>query len=513
MLYCSPAGAVLSGSFYLLSYFISFCLNNEVAMKRGFKSIVIMVLLLGVTSLAVAGQWPQLSDRLEKWQGAKEVVMPEGVDLFADPTLAPLVELLLDQGYAVLPQGPTEKGLALEVRETASGKRLLLKRGSDNAILAMEKVGTEPPAPQPVVLQTPRKTAAVHQVAAPVVMSQPHVLSVQHPQPVATPGELMFEVPGNPVQIVSWSAGDGVELYLLYHDRLQHFRSHGQYFEPLESFTPAIDVSRGLRLTAGDLNGDGQPEIGAVWSEDVHDVSEGTDSRLHSWVLSTEGLKPISDDLQGYVDLSDNQGRLQRRQSYEAFAPEVFPLAVKKGAVVVGTSAATRSSRLLYEAIDWPNDQQSLVWNDDQRLMLQAHAKHQRIPGTTLLTDFGDYQGPYVSIPLKTPEYRSGFSATDQVLAKEVVLSRRLEKKGGAVYTLIRGRSKGLPLMGNASGADRLVKIDQSGNGLQAQYPFAAVDAFILDFAVFGDPAQAVLLLNEKEDGTGTSYLRFQRQL
>ncbi|EAT14171.1 FG-GAP repeat domain-containing protein [Desulfuromonas acetoxidans] len=484
-------------------------------MKRGFRSIVLMVVFLGVSSLALASQWPQLTDRLEKWQGDKEVVMPEGVDLFADPALAPVVELLLEQGFAVLPEGPSEKGLTLEVRETAAGKRLLLKRGSDNAIVAMEKIGPALPVtatPEPVVLQTPRNTAAVHQVT-PVSAPQPRVLSVQHPQPVMTPGELMFEIPGNPVQVVSWAAGDGVELYLLYHDRVQHFRSRGNYFEPLESFKPSVDVSRGLRLTCGDLNGDGQPEIGAVWSEDVHDVSEGTDSLLHSWVLSTVSLKPISADLKGYVDLADNQGRLQRRESYAAFAPEILPLQMKNGSVVVGSSPLQTTSHLLYGTVAWPNSEQSLVWNDDQRLMLQARSKHQRIPGTTLLTDFGDYQGPYVSIPLKNPEYRSGFSATDQVLAKEVVLARRLVKRHGAVYTLIRGRSKGLPLVGGASGADRLVRIEQSGRGLQAQYPFAAVDAFILDFAVYGDPAQAVLLLNEKEDGSGTAYLRFQSRL
>ena len=92
-------------------------------MRRGFKSVVMMVLFLAIASLAVAGQWPKIQDRLEKWQGAKEVVMPKGVDLFDDPALAPVVELLLEQGYAVLPEGPSEKGLALEVKETASGKK------------------------------------------------------------------------------------------------------------------------------------------------------------------------------------------------------------------------------------------------------------------------------------------------------------------------------------------------------------------------------------------------------
>ena len=366
--------------------------------------------------------------------------------------------------------------------------------------------------PEPVVLQTPQKTAAVHQIVA-VDTQQPRVLSVQNPQTTITPGELMFEIPGSPVQIVSWPVADSIELYLLYHNRVQHFRTRGQYFEALEAFTPPVDVSRGLRLTSGDLDGDGQPEIGVVWSEDIHDVSEGTDSRLHSWVLSSTGLKPISADLKGYVDLSDGQGRLQRRQDYAAFSAEVYPLHLQKGTVVVGSSALMHSNRLLYAAIEWPGSDQSLVWNGDQRLMLQARSGQQQLSGTTLLADFGNYQGPYVSVPLKNPEYRSGFSATDQILAKEVVLSRRMVKGKSSVYTLIRGRSKGLPLVGGASGADRLVQIGKSGHGLQAAYPFAPVDAFILDFALFGDPAQAVLLLNEKEDGTGTAYLRFQSHL
>jgi hypothetical protein len=115
---------------------------------------------------------------------------------------------------------------------------------------------------------------------------------------------------------------------------------------------------------------------------------------------------------------------------------------------------------------------------------------------------------------LENPEYRSGFSAADRILAREVFLGRRLVRQADAVYTLIRGRSEGLPLVGRAGGADRLVEIRNAGNNLRAGYPFAAVDAFIVDFALYGaNDSRAVMLLNEKADGSGGSYLRFQQRL
>ncbi|MCK9173094.1 MAG: hypothetical protein M0O99_06360, partial [Desulfuromonas thiophila] len=69
-------------------------------------------------------------------------------------------------------------------------------------------------------------------------------------------------------------------------------------------------------------------------------------------------------------------------------------------------------------------------------------------------------------------------------------------------------------LIGSTAGQDRLVRIRSMGEQLQADEPFAPVDAFILDFALLpaASGLQAVLLLNEKEGGRGSAYLALQRQ-
>ncbi len=204
---------------------------------------------------------------------------------------------------------------------------------------------------------------------------------------------------------------------------------------------------------------------------------------------------------------------MQKRLEFAAFAPEVYALSLAGDSVMVSEKPIRLDTRLLFNQLEWPNNNSALVWNDDDRLMLVAQSKNTRIAGSTLLTDFGRYQGPVVSIPLKDPEYRSGFSAGDRVMAREVVLGRRLIEQQGSVFTLVRGRSKGLPLVGRPSGADRLVKIDRTEHGLSADYPFAAIEAFVVDFSVYDQNGlEAIVLLNEKADGSGRSYLRMQAQ-
>jgi len=187
---------------------------------------------------------------------------------------------------------------------------------------------------------------------------------------------------------------------------------------------------------------------------------------------------------------------------------------MKNGQVAVSDHAVTQQGRLLFNQLQWPDNSRALVWNDEQRLMLVAQSDDNRIPGSTLLTDFGLYQGPTVSIPLREPEYRSGFSANDRIMAKDYTLNRRMVRHGDTVFTLVRARTEGLPLVGRPSGADRLIEIVNEGNQLAARYPFAQVEAFIVDFSI-ADKAghQAAVLLNEKADGRGKAYLRLQKEL
>ncbi|MCD6527143.1 MAG: hypothetical protein J7K75_09160 [Desulfuromonas sp.] len=490
--------------------------------------VVGLVLMLLLSSAVLAANWPQLEKRLQQWPGEKEVTLPAGVDPFDDPLYASVVDLLLEQGFAILPTaGEAKGGLVLNFRTTSRGQMLLLKRASDGALLAMEKLETvtvpqmnpltSGPITEPIVLRTAPRHSSAQLIVPTPAMTTASVLSVQHPVQPSVAGEVLFELNGAPLQVVVWSTADeGLDLYLMYDGYVQRMHSNGQSLQLLERFTPPLSVSRALHLEIGDLNSDGQPELAAVWAEDVRGVADGTNSLLHSWVLtvSSPGIKAVSDDLGGYIDLAAGQGRLQKREEYRSFAPEVYALSMDNGSVAVSGQPIAIGTRLLFDQLEWPDSQRALVWNDEQRLMLVATSAKTRIPGSTLLTDFGQYRGPVVSIPLEEPEYRSGFSANDQVLAREVSLARRMVRRQDDVFTLVRGRSEGMALIGRAHGADRLVAISSVGNSLQASYPFAAIEAFIVDFGLYGAQVpQAAVLLNEKADGSGRSYLRLQKQL
>ena len=498
-------------------------------MRCSIKWFVISMVFLTATVVSAAG-WPQLQSRLQQWQGLKEVVLPEGVDPLEDPLLLPLVDLLLKQGFAVLPGGAVaQNGLLLETRTTSRGRMLLLKRAADGALLALEKLETDsvhaviptvvaitPVFPQPVAFRPAAASSAPPIIASPLVTTA-SVLSVQRQAQQTPQGEMLFELDGAPLQLVVWPTANGeLDLYLMYDHYVQRVRSDDHSLQLLEQFYPPVFVSRALHLDIDDLDGDGRPELAAVWAEDVRSVADGTNSLLHGWVLSVtdQGIKAVSEDLTGYIALGDGKGLLQQRLPYKAFVPEVYQLTLQQGIVNVGENPVNRNSQLLFNQIEWPDSRSALVWNDEQRLMLVARTENTRIPGSTLLTDFGRYQGPMVSVPLENPGYRSGFSATDRILEREVFLGRRLVRQADAVYTLVRGRSEGLPLVGRTGGADRLVKICNAGSRLDTGYPFASIDAFIVDFALYGeaDP-HAIVLLNEKADGSGGSYLRFQQSL
>lgn len=471
-----------------------------------------------LTTLASAAGWPQLENRLQHWQGDKEVQLPVGVDPLDDPQLAPVVELLLAEGFAVLTAtGSTVNGLSVEVKSTRRGQLLLLKRASDGAILAMEPL----PAATSEELEPPPAAAPPSLPAAGVVYpaalaASASVVALPPPPRQVACGELMFELEGQPLQVVAWSAAGSVDLYLLYDRYVQRLRCDGHSLQALERFDAPLPVSRALHLDIDDLDGDGQPELAVVWAEDVRGVADGTDSLLHSWLVSVTaaGMRAVSEDLLGYVALAQGQGRLQKRLPYQAFAPEIYPLTLEGGRVQSHAALPGTKGRWLFNQLEWPDSSRLLIWNDEQRLMLVSRSENARIPGTTLLTDFGDFQGPVVSVPLENPEYRSGFSANDRVLAVDVHLARRLLKRGDAAYTVVRGRSPGLLLVGRPTGADRIVAIRSSGHGLQADYPLAAIEAYILDFALYGgEILRAAVLVNEKADGSGSSYLRLQQQL
>ncbi|MBN2645600.1 MAG: hypothetical protein JXR59_09035 [Desulfuromonadaceae bacterium] len=488
-----------------------------------------LMLLVLLSSVAVAATWPQLEKKLQDWSGDKEIVIAGEQDPLADEALMPLVELLLESGYVVLTDPSAgAKGLILEKRATAQGTTLVLKRAADGGMLALQRLSEQPPAvavsrPQPVPLAVSRPAVAPAVVApAPAAISVPLVAPSQRidqvrlQAAVVAGSDVLFELDGHPLRIAVWPGRnpESFELFLLYDKTLERYRCDGRELKHVSSFVPPSFVSAGLSLDVADMNQDGTPELAVVWTEDYRGVADGTDSHLHSWLLGTgsEQLAVLSGDLEGYLHFVGHSLKLQRRSEFSLFAPELFEVELAGDNARVRPQPETEN-RWLMNYVVWPDASQRLVWNADQRLMLEDAQSRQRRAGTTLLLDFGKYQGSPVHVRLETPEYRSGFSAADKVMSKPHFIVRRLQQVGADVFTLVRGRTPGLPLVGRASGKDQLVQIESVDGGLQARYPFAAVEAFMLDFGILtaDGTLTAVALMNEKEDGQGAAYLCLQK--
>ncbi|MDY0211693.1 MAG: hypothetical protein RBR06_01655 [Desulfuromonadaceae bacterium] len=492
-----------------------------------------------LTSVAVASDWPQLESRLDTWDGAKEVQLPAGVDPIEDPVFAPVVEMLLRAGFAVRTDGDTATGdgLILTQRQSGDDVKIVLARARDGALLAVDpSVRPVAPAPQANVLST---AAIVGRGHLDVPAQQLRIASSATANTMGvraagyfSGGEMLIDIPGQPRSIAVWPAAHadsiGFHLFALYDKELVHFychlSSHTRQLERIAAFKPAVRVSRALRLTSIDLDGDNRPELAPVWVEDVHSVDEGVESRLHSWVMEVAAdgsMQERSADLKGYLAEVNGKLRLQQRGEYSVFDSAVYAVSRVDGR---HEPQYARSVMPLAEAghwvlnhARWPDHDRILIWNDDERLVLAAHsntAAADIYAGGTLLSDFGSYQGATIYIPLQEPIYRGGFSTHDRIMERKEHVPRRMLPYSGSLYTMVRGRDAGLPLVGRASGRDKLVQIVAVETGLQARSPFAPVDAYILDFALWQGAdgvLQAVLLLNEKQDGSGRAYLQLQR--
>lgn len=476
-------------------------------MPRRWTMMLLLVLLGGLWSVpANCGQWPKIEAALASWDGPKTVLLRSDLaDPLASPVIQGLLEALFERGFLVTPgaaQSTVREGLILDLRLTGENQVLALSRGKDGAIIAFEKT--------PGVPHTTESRPALAAPLSKLDMTEPA------PKLPATRerGSGPIEVPGHPknIALLGMGAEGALDFALLYDHGLDSYRLQGTELQVQDRYRPDLSSSRALHLSAGDLTGDGRKEIAVVWAQDVVGIYEGTDSQLHGRILgrAVGRLTPLSPDLSGYVRIFGEQGYLQYRGPYAPFVGPVFPLVKTDGEFLPDTREVAWAGADLYQATPLDNES-ALVRNQEGGLVLHSLTNGKAYPGSVLLGDFSAFTGPHVAVRRETPEYRSGLGKDDRVKETYVPLPGRIAVGAdGAAYTVLRGRTEGLPLFGKPAGKDMVGRVVRDGERLSLEKPFAEIETFIIDFAPLAEsnrPGGVLLLLNEKEDGSGRAYL------
>lgn len=339
--------------------------------------------------------------------------------------------------------------------------------------------------------------------AAPVTASAP--------SPALPSG--VIELEAKPLRLAVLERGGRVDVLLLEGRELQRFRLEGRTLVRAGRFRAAMG-SRPLLLDAAPNLSGAAPLVGVVFGEDVRSVDQGADTRLHAFVLSAgeDGeLRPASDDLGAWLRITGGRAHLQRRGWDELFAGPVRSVEeAASGRYVAGSAEIPWAGRWLAEATPLPGGAEALAWEGDRPMVVKL-AGGARIMGGSILGDLGTIEEPGVAIRVDRPIIK-GIDQEGKVKDSWIPLPRRVAVAAdGAAYTVLRGRSK--RLLGKTSGQDAVVRLDWSDGTLAMSRPYPGVDAFLVDFALVDRPGgrtAAVLLVNEKGDGSGRAHLVFQ---
>lgn len=459
--------------------------------------VLASALALGVASVGWADptSWTALREHLGRWEGPRQIsVRADADDPLASPAVGEVTELLLGEGFSVrldAPGAATAVGLVLELRLHSGSPVGYLLRGADRTVLMVlrpraslgEGAGQAPEAPVPP--------------SAPRAESSPSVV---------------VEVSGHPrgLALAGPRGSDDLRLALLRDDALEVVGVRSGVLEPVARFAVGIPGARALAVSSGDLDGDGELELVAVWAEDLRGIYDGTDSRLHAWVLAASNLSPRSRDLGAYLRVVGDRAYAQRRGLLSPFDGPVVALLRVDGVFALGQEPVPWAGRDLFSGT--PRDRDlALVREPNGGVFLADRSTGTPVAGSALLGGVGPYRGPAVAVRLEEPQYRSGFAKEDQVRERWHPLAARLltDASGGAC-TIERARSVGLPLLGRPSGRDSVVCLRGDGAaGLRPERVSPEVDAFVFDFALVGSAAvpQVVLLVTENPDGSGPGRL------
>jgi hypothetical protein len=487
-------------------------------MKKCPHIIILTLLLLATTGwTAMAGNWPKIAAALQRWQGPKELLLRSTeADPLASAPVREVLELALEQGYAVrLKEQGTGPGAALilELRSEGVRQQAVLTRAGDGAFLALERHPADPP---PVVV-APATVATAHAAVAvppaPIAAAPPVPATIPDPGDLA-PGPVALRDRPRSLALLGGGTATGVELLLQTDEGLQRVRLHGIDLQPLGRTALPAGGLRALYLDGRKGESTQTTTLLGVWAEDRRGIYEGTDSWPHSWLMEMDGenLALHAGPPKAFVRLAGDQGQMQARGTHSLLAGPVFPVALDAQTWRQETTPLPWAKGNLFDTTPI-NDRHGLRWRPDGSLQLVDMATGQPVTGGTLLQDLGEFHGPRLAVRLANPEYRSGMGKEDVVRERWQALPPRIAVQAdGSAFTIQRGRSAGLPLLGKPSGQDRLVLLAWSGQRLIMQQPFAGVDAHILDFALVTDGDRvtaAVLLLNERPDGSGQAYLQW----
>ncbi len=461
--------------------------------------ILIFFLSLTLVSQLAAAAWPNIEKALDAWQGPKEVHILTAKEAPLDSSeLLPLIETFLNHDFAVRTaarQSGSDQGLLVEIRHQQEQSLTVLMRASDQAVIALDKFANKAQADTAHASMTPPS-----------------------PQPAPTADRQLSSIPleGSPVALV-WLDGTGEtggNLATLSAGGVSLYRLQGRRLQKLFSVDPPQTGLRPLSLSRGDIDDDGTLELSAVWAEDIQSVYDGTDSNILSQllILKPQKLLPLG-QLSGYVRLLATQGVVQQRGAYASFSGSISKLHNKNGQLLSG-STPPWAKRNIFDLTPWTADM-GLAWIKPGKLSALVLTTGELASEGTLFEDFGAERGAEIAVRRENPEFLSGFGKEDKIFEDYIPLPPRLDRlKTGEIATIYRGRKPGNFIFGQAEGADRLTLLLRQKDGVAITYPFPPVNAFILDFSVIEGktPVEAVLLINEKEDGSGQAFLLRQKQ-
>lgn len=462
--------------------------------------VAVMAPVLLFAAVAQASGWDRLWQQLAHWEGAPSVELSTDLtDPYASAAYRQLVNGLVERGFTVHPAGTAQAeapGLRAELRRTDGEIVIAVSRTRDGALLLVDTLNAGPAVAEDPVAAQPAFPAR-NRTAAPTPAGEAQRLSIDgHPARLAAlPGE----------------SGSGLELVLLYDDRLEWVTLDENGLMPRAGYEVGAAGADGLYVGAGELDGDPATEVAVVWGENKRVLTQGWNTRLAGQLLELEAgqIRPEGPPLRGYLRLLGDAALAQGRGKHAAFDGPVRRLERDASGRFVAAGAAPQwQGRWLYSVTPLPGGR-TAVWSEPGRLAVHASAD----PASAVLgeaDELGETGFPTVTVRLRNPTMEFGPQPGQREEQRAVALPPRVTVgRDGAIYIIQRARAELLSGLVPATGADRVVRLEPTAGGLRREAAHEPVEAFILDFALIeGRGGQGlVLLLNDKADGSGEASL------